>query len=272
MRFSPAAASLPARTVEQCLATADAISRVRRFFHWELEFPEVFFDVDGRRLPNSGFDAVIGNPPWDMLRADAGSLDERSGARHDIAAVLRFTRDAGMYQAQSDGHANRYQLFVERAIDLTRAGGRIGLVLPSGLATDHGSAALRRRLLNRCDVEAIVGIDNHRSVFPIHRSVRFLLVTASAGSPTREIACRLGIDDPAELEALGDQPANTSAWFPVRVTPALLEQVSGPELSIPSLRSPIGPRDRRTRGIALSSARQRGRMGRDVRSRAQRHR
>ena len=44
----------------------------------------------------------------------------------------------------------------------TRAGGRLGLVLPSGLATDHGSASLRRRLLSACDVDAMVGIDNRR--------------------------------------------------------------------------------------------------------------
>ena len=46
--------------------------------------------------------------------------------------MLRFTRDAGIYTAQSDGHANCYQLFVERAVALTRAGGRVGLVLPGG--------------------------------------------------------------------------------------------------------------------------------------------
>jgi hypothetical protein len=231
--------ALPPRTVERCLATVEAISRARRFFHWELEYPEVFFDADGRRLSNAGFDAVIGNPPWDMIRADAGSREERSRVRAGTAALLRFTRDAGIYQAQSAGHANRYQLFVERAIDLTRAGGRIGLVLPSGLATDHGSSALRRRLLNRCAVDAIVGIDNHGGVFPIHRSVRFLLVTASAGTPTREIGCRFGIDDPSTLETIGERPANTPTSFPVRLTPALLERLSGPDLTIPSLPSPI---------------------------------
>src|SRR5205807_10583969 len=110
-----------------------------------------------------------------------------------------------VYAAQSAGHANRYQLFVERAIALTRDGGRLGLVLPSGLATDHGSSTLRRLLLSRCDVDALVGMDNHRGVFPIHRSVRFLLVTATAGSATRRIACRLGIDDPTVLESLDDE-------------------------------------------------------------------
>src|SRR5262249_26387632 len=89
------------------------------------------------------------------------------------------------------------------------------------------------------------GMDNHRGVFPIHRSVRFLLVTASTGSPTREIACRLGLDDPAALESIDDDhaPANASATAArraaaaVRVTPALPERISGPALAIPHLRS-----------------------------------
>lgn len=153
--------------------------------------------------------------------------------------MLRFSRDAGVYQAQSGGHANRYQLFLERAIALTRHGGRIGLVLPSGLATDHGSARLRQLLLSRCDLDALVGIDNHRGIFPIHRSVGFLLVTASPGSPTRRVACRFGIEDPAILEGIGEESSETSSWFPVHVSPALLERISGSSLAVPALRSAI---------------------------------
>ena len=227
--------ALTPRTAERYLDVADAIGEARRLFHWELEFPEVFFDRDGARLPDAGFDAVIGNPPWDMIRADQGAADARSRARLDMTPVIRFTRDAGVYTAQSDGHANRYQLFVERAIALTRRGGRFGLVLPSGLATDHGSAALRRMLLSQCRVDAIVGMDNHRGVFPIHRGVRFLLVTASAGAPTGRIACRLDVDDPAALESIGE--ASSDDRFPVWLSPALLERISGPDLAIPNLRT-----------------------------------
>ena len=228
--------ALPAHTTRVLLDAADRTAEALRFFHWELEFPEVFFGADGRRLPRAGFDAVIGNPPWDMLRADAGAAATRASARQAGASLLRFTRDAGIYTAQSDGHANRYQLFLERAMALARPGGRLGLVLPSGLATDHGSAPLRGRLFTRCDVDALVGIDNHRGVFPIHRSMRFLLLTASAGSPTRRLACRMGLSDPAALESIGEESADTSPWFPVRVTPAWLERVSGPGLAIPALR------------------------------------
>ena len=225
---------LPAPIAGRFLDRARAVGEARRLFHWELEFPEAFFDADGRRRPRAGFDAVIGNPPWDMMRGDAGGDDARARARAATAPVVRFTRDAGVYTAQSDGHANSYQVFVERAIALTRPGGRFGLVLPSGLATDHGSAPLRRLLLSRCDVDAIVGMDNHRGVFPIHRSVRFLLLTATAGAASTRIACRFGVDDPTELESIDDAGASD---FPVHVTPALLERISGRSLAIPHLRT-----------------------------------
>ena len=43
---------------------AQEIATERRFFHWEIEFPEVFRDRYGREKDNPGFDAVIGNPPY----------------------------------------------------------------------------------------------------------------------------------------------------------------------------------------------------------------
>jgi hypothetical protein len=227
--------ALPQPLVTQYLRAAEGISEAQRFFHWELECPEVFFAADGTRLANAGFDAVLGNPPWDMIRADGPG----DAAHSDPGRLLRFTRDAGIYTAQSDGHANCYQLFVERAVSLTRAAGRVGLVLPAGLAIDSGSAPLRRLLLTRCDVDALVGFENHRGVFPIHRSIRFLLLTATAGRPTRTIACRFGVDDPADLESVGEEPTATGPWFSVRLPSPLLERLSGDTLTIPWLRTPL---------------------------------
>jgi hypothetical protein len=47
---------------EETRAIAERIAAAKRFFHWELEFPDVF------RAPGSGFDAVLGNPPWDIAK------------------------------------------------------------------------------------------------------------------------------------------------------------------------------------------------------------
>jgi hypothetical protein len=44
------------------IAKCEALSRKHNFFHWELEFPEVF--------ERNGFDVVIGNPAWEMLQFD----------------------------------------------------------------------------------------------------------------------------------------------------------------------------------------------------------
>jgi hypothetical protein len=231
---------LPASTTAPLLARAETIAAEHHFFHWELEFPEVFFDETGTRRPDGGFDAIIGNPPWDMVRADGVAAEPSSDARDRAARVIRFTRDAGVYEAQSSGHANRYQLFLERSIALVRPHGRLGLVLPSGIASDQGSAPLRRLLFSRCDVDGLVGFDNRRAIFPIHRSVRFLLLSATAGAVTTNIGCRLGETDPAVLEQSETTTNEVSApWFPVRLTPALLQALSGDDLSIPALHAPI---------------------------------
>lgn len=225
-------------TTRELLARVDAARDTRRLFHWELEFPEVFFDEAGGRRADAGFDAIIGNPPWDMVRADGGG--DRDLARAESSALVRFARDSGVYDTRADGHANRYQLFVERALALARPGGRIGLVLPSGIVADAGSASLRRQLFERARVERIVGFDNRRGTFPIHRSVRFVLLSATAGRPTTEIACRFGEHDPAVLDAAASNDERPEAsWFTTRVTPALLERLSGDDLSIPDLRSPL---------------------------------
>jgi hypothetical protein len=171
-----------------------------------------------------------------MLRADNGSRHSRAGDRQRIRSTIRFTRDSGVYSAQSDGHANCYQLFLERTIDLTRAGGRFGLVLPSGLATDVGSARLRHLLLARSAVDGIVGMDNLRRIFPIHRSVRFLLLTATAGASTTQLPCRFGVESTSTLDVIGDE--SDRAGFPVQLSRTTLERLSGDGLAIPQLRSP----------------------------------
>jgi hypothetical protein len=121
---------------------------------------------------------------------------------------------------------------------LTRHGGRIGLVVPAGFATDHTAAPLRRALLSRTSIDTISGFDNRRAIFPIHRSVRFLICTSTVGDATRHIACRFGIDDPAELDTIpdnGDRPSVPS--HPIALTPTFLEALSGPTFAIPELRA-----------------------------------
>jgi hypothetical protein len=228
------ATALPEGAVRSCLERAGASAARRRFFHWTFEFPEVFFDGEGAPRPDAGFDAIVGNPPWDMVRNDNGDGEGAEARSRDLMA---FTRRSGLYRFQGDGHSNLFQLFVERAVRLARQGGRLGLVLPWGLAADAGSSRLRQLLFDHCVVDSVVGFENNLGIFPIHRSLRFVLLTASTGGRTSSFSCRLGLRDPAALEAVSRGEGGTPAASVV-VTRRALERVTPGELAVPDVRGP----------------------------------
>lgn len=211
------ATTLPKEQLRHWLCQASDVAARHSLFHWELAFPEVFFDADGSRRADGGFDAVLGNPPWDMLRADSGPEATRDADRERAAPVRRFLRSSGIYTAQGQGHANRYQLFLERTWQITRPGGRFGLILPSGIATDHGSAGLRRQLFDRCHVDTWIGLDNKSGIFPIHRSVRFVVMAATRAGHTSVLKFQSGIQDPAVLDRFASDPRHDAdaAWLSV---------------------------------------------------------
>jgi len=60
--------SMLALPPEETRAIARRITARKRFFHWELEFPDVF------RVEGSGFDAVLGNPPWDVAKPNSSEF------------------------------------------------------------------------------------------------------------------------------------------------------------------------------------------------------
>ena len=221
--------TVPERTSRWFLEHAASLSTRGRFLHWPLSFPEVFSDAAGNELPAPGFDAVVGNPPWDMVRGDSGDVDIRADSRAAAKRLTEFARHAGVYRVEGRSHANRYQLFVERSLQLVRRGGRIGLVLPSGILSDAGAAPLRRHLFERAELDSVTGLDNRSGIFPIHRGLRFALLTGTAGRSTGGIACRFGIARTEDLE----QPVAAS---PLVLTRQLLARVSGEDdLGIPEV-------------------------------------
>ena len=113
----------------QAIETALALAKGKRFFHWELEFPEVFFD-ETKRKENGGFDAVVGNPPYGNI-SDVQSKLFVSANYHAIKTVLDF-----------------FALFLERASLLIKLNSSFGLIVPSGWLTSPQHEPLRRYLLD----------------------------------------------------------------------------------------------------------------------------
>ena len=116
-------------------------------FHWELEFPAVFFAESGRR-PDAGFDAIIGNPPYDVLS------ELETG--HDLAAFRRFIDAESVYKPSRRGKNNLYKLFICRALDLLADGGHMGFITPMPVLGDDQAADIRRRIV---EVGAFTGIE-----------------------------------------------------------------------------------------------------------------
>jgi hypothetical protein len=99
--------------------TALSAAEEKRFFHWELEFPEVFYGPRPgttqamKRLEGAGFDAVIGNPPWgsELLHAEKPYFKKR-------------------FKTVMTGVIDNFSLFIEEFTEATRVNGYIGILLP----------------------------------------------------------------------------------------------------------------------------------------------
>jgi hypothetical protein len=95
-------------------------------FDWPAAFPEVF------ERARSGFDACVGNPPWVAYAGRAAQPLAPELARY-------YARENPAFA----GYRTLHGLFVRRAAELLREGGRLGLVLPTSIADLEGYAPAR---------------------------------------------------------------------------------------------------------------------------------
>ena len=125
---------------------AQAIAAEKRFFHWEIEFPEVFRDKHGREKDNPGFDAVIGNPPyanaWGMTDVDP----------QDRSAIQRLCYISGLLK----GHWDLYAAFIIKSLDLLSEGGYHAFIVPDALATEKYADRLREFLLKNTQLRTLL--------------------------------------------------------------------------------------------------------------------
>jgi len=114
---------------EPWFKSAKAIAEKMRFFHWELEFPEVFFEGQHRKK-KPGFDGVVGNPPYGVI------FDEFSKSYF----FQKF--ESAEYQIES------YALFIEEAIKLLKQKSLHSYITPTTWLSMHYYENLRSLILH----------------------------------------------------------------------------------------------------------------------------
>ena len=211
-------------------ATLRAIATRENFLHWQVAFPNRW-DAWQEKQPVGGFDAVIGNPPWDRIklqqvewfaaRVPTIATQQRAADRtRAVAALVAAGGDmaAGFQQAVwqagaqarvakaaypllGGGDANLYSLFVERAGALVKPDGMVGLLTPSGIAGDLSAAKFFRSVSTTGRLFGLYDFENRGIYFPdVHRSFKFSALIFG-GTQRRFPAAALGFFLPGASDA-----------------------------------------------------------------------
>ena len=133
-------------------------------FDYENAFPDVF------KNKKSGFDAVIGNPPYLNIRG----LTEIQGE-----TVKEFF--AKNFRCAKKGY-DLYVLFVEKALVLMKSGGLFGMIVPNKISTLDYAEACRKILVEGTKIISIADV-SHLNVFK-EASVYPYVIVAKPSSPT----------------------------------------------------------------------------------------
>ena len=221
----------------QLLDEARRTAADERFFNWQPAFPSVWTDWDVAEW-RGGFDAVIGNPPWDRMKlqqvewfayrrpeiarapraADRRRMitalqdvqdplaDEYELASNRAESAVRVARECGDYPLLSRGDVNIYSLFVERAFALVKPEGVVGLLIPSGIASDKTSANFFKKVATEGRLRTLYDFENRRTRFEaapffpdVDSRFKFCVFVAGRSPSADDTNCSFFLQDVSEL-------------------------------------------------------------------------
>jgi hypothetical protein len=205
---------------------AQSVCRDARVLHWPLAFPQI--------LARGGFDLVVGNPPWERVKlqeqeyfavraphvAQARNKAERDRAiarlaeappgspektthedfekaKHLTDAVSAFCHTKARFPLTGVGDVNTYALFAETFYRSICRAGRLGVVLPVGIATDDSTKQFFEDIVTAGRLVRLAAYENEERIFPgVHHAFRFCLLTIAGAA----------VNAPAELSFFARQP------------------------------------------------------------------
>ncbi|MBK7216593.1 MAG: Eco57I restriction-modification methylase domain-containing protein [Candidatus Promineofilum sp.] len=148
------------------------------YFHWELEFPEVFFDKYGRpKGDGAGFDAVIGNPPY--VSAWSMTTHDRE-VRSVIEALAEDPRVLG-------AHWDLYIPFLLRAFNVCRSMSFFSFILPNPFSREKYAVEMRRFLLENSCITRLLSFGEANVFDEVSRQTLVLVVQKAVPDLTTAI-------------------------------------------------------------------------------------
>lgn len=198
------------------------LAKQYQFFHWHLEFPDVFWVPDDGEKPENeqagwsgGFDVVLGNPPWehteikekewfatrrpDIANAPTGAIRKKmiqQLAKEDLPlykafqydlrradGVSHIIRNSGRFPLCGRGRINTYTIFAESMRLILGPTGRVGCIVPSGIATDDTTKFFFQDLMDSRSLVSLYDFENREKLFPaVDSRMKFCLLTLTGSA------------------------------------------------------------------------------------------
>lgn len=210
---------------DDLVRTVQRLAAQYEFFHWHLEFPDVFDTTtpNGEHGWTGGFTAMVGNPPWERIKlqeqeffaqrdaaiagaanaaarkrliaaltaSNPGLADEWAAASRVAEGMSHYLRKSGRYPLCGVGDVNTYSVFAELFRSSIAHDGRMGIITPTGLATDATTSAFFADTVSNGRLAAFYDFENEAKIFDgVHNQFRFAVTSITGGrrSPTANLA------------------------------------------------------------------------------------
>ncbi|ABK78136.1 type II restriction enzyme, methylase subunit [Cenarchaeum symbiosum A] len=179
------------------------------FFHWEHEFGDAFTDA------RKGFDLIVGNPPWEVLKPSNNEFfskydigfrklppKEKSERKAELLCDKKIKTAWDTYEETineknrfytqmgnkgntdlmpTSGDRDLWKLMLVKSMNMLTKNGVLSIVIPSSILSAKGVSNLRKAILKR-DIRSMYVFENRKKIFSIHSSYRFVLLTVRNGN------------------------------------------------------------------------------------------